>query len=176
MTIGMILLSSEAATVLKDGGSWGFLSLRTSVPDGLAGVVAVSQRRETNRPTPLQPLNHVLSQVDPGPTALWFRAEADLHALAVAVAARGARLTLECFRTNVPSGFQSPGRAAYVALTYAPGIHETTDRDKRAPELMAWWVSADGVQLIDLEVQPEEIGQTQLAPYWPVAEVQSLTV
>lgn len=169
-------MSSQACALLKDSGTWGHLSLRVSVPDGLAGVVAVSQRLEVNRQTPLEPANHILNQAGLGPGGLWFRAEALLHVAAVAVTARSGCVTLDGFRALVPAGFKSPGQAAYFAVTYAPGVHDPVYRDHPVPELVAWHVSAAGAQPLDLEVQPEVFGQTQLDPYWPVAEVKRLTV
>jgi hypothetical protein len=172
----MILLSQHAAELIKGSGTWGRLTLRISMPDDLAAVIAVSRRDEIMWPVPLEPSTHVLYGSDPKPTGYWYRADADLHAGAMMVATRGGSLTLKGFRSRIPSGFKTPGGAAYLAVTFAPGVHEAPYDEAALPDLIGWYVSADGAQPMDLEVQPTVLGLAQLTPYWPVDDLRAATV
>jgi hypothetical protein len=175
MTADMILISQEAAQLIKTSGLWGHLSLRISEPDALAGVISVSEQQKVMRPAALEPRNHVLRGAGTG-SGVWYRVGPELHAAALLVSVRSSGLTLEGFRGHVPSGFKTPGAMAYYALTYAPGVHDPPYNEGQIPELMAWHVSADGAWPISTQVEPQTLGLSQLAPSWPVAELSEATV
>ncbi|MGH3903901.1 MAG: HesA/MoeB/ThiF family protein, partial [Pseudonocardiaceae bacterium] len=131
--------------------------------------------------TPLLPVDikperrHFLCSGDVRPGGMWYRVDADLHVLWYLSQRRTMQLTLDGFKGFVPSGFVSPGRKTYIALTYAP---DAVDRfpDAPIPGLVAWHVAGDGVAPLDVECEPEVLGNAQLAPYWPAQHLAGMTV
>ncbi|MGH3874694.1 MAG: HesA/MoeB/ThiF family protein [Pseudonocardiaceae bacterium] len=173
----IILVPQEAAGRIRGSGSWGKVTFRVADAENAGYVYQVSSGPET----PLLPVGikperrHFLSSGDVRPGGRWYRVEAALHALWYLSRRRMMQLTLDDFKGFVASGFVNPGRKTYIALTYAPDAVDCFP-DASIPDLAAWHVAGNGVAPLDVECEPEVLGNAQLAPYWPAQHLAGTTV
>jgi hypothetical protein len=173
----IILIPKEAALRIRDGGSWGAVTFKVVDAENAGYVYQVSSGPDM----PLLPVEmrperrHFLSAGDVRPGSLWYRVRPELHVCWWLNRRQLTQLTLDYFRSQVDSGFKNPGRATYIAITYAPGAADLSE-DVPIPEFVAWRVTSDGVSPLDIECEPEVQGNAQLAPYWPVPVLEETTV
>ncbi|MFD1238208.1 HesA/MoeB/ThiF family protein [Pseudonocardia benzenivorans] len=162
-----LLLGQDAISHFKAGGRGGRLTIRASAAQDVGAVVAVSDSTGVTRPCPILPKTHFLKSCDVGPAGLWYRTTPELHLLWLAVAARLKTLRREAFAAGLERPLPTVAGAFFV-VTYAP------DCSDEVPDVLAWCVTPDGVQLIDFEVEPPPgfCGLAALAPGWPVEAVQ----
>lgn len=177
MTRLIILVPQEAAHRIRGSGSWGKVTFRVADAENAGYVYQVSSGPETPLlPVEIQPeRRHFLSSGDVRPGGLWYRVDADLHALWYLSRRRTTELTLDGFKGYVATGFVNPGGKTYIAITYAP---DAVGRfpDAPVPDLVAWHVAGDGVLPLDIECEPEVLGNAQLVPYWPAQQLAGTTV
>lgn len=166
MTSFVLLLNHEAATRIRSSGRHGTFATQASSAHGAATVVAVSDSSGNTVAIRHDPRNHFLGSGTIRRNGLWFRTSSLLHELGYAVGARVAVLTRNYFASLLEAPLPAAG-GAYFVITFAP------DASELVPDLCAWRVSPDGVDLLDLDVQPapEHRGVAQLAPGWPVASL-----
>jgi molybdopterin-synthase adenylyltransferase len=177
MTALIILVPQEAARRIPGSGSWGRVTFKVSDAENAGYVYQISSGPDT----PLLPVEikperkHFLTSGDVRPSGLWYRVDADLHVLWYLSRRRTTKLTLDGFREFVASGFMNPGKSFYIAITYAP---DAIDRfpDVPIPDLVAWRIAGDGVEPLDIECEPEVVGNARLAPYWPAQHLAGTTV
>jgi hypothetical protein len=60
-------------------------------------------------------------------------------------------------------------------LTYAPDADQPPYDETPISRLAAWWVTREGVFGAAVSVEPMTTGITQLDPYWPVADLSTVT-
>lgn len=163
----LVLVPHTAAQRIRDGGKWGQITFQVSDPDHVGAVIAVSNGNDPILPTPLQPSTHFLRSGDTRNGHRWYRVPAEAHAIWWQLRRIGGGLKVDGFRSFVSAGWVSPSASSYVALTIsseAPAAYPQVD----IPEIAAWYVSANGVDAIDLDVQNANQGLGQLSGHWPV--------
>jgi hypothetical protein len=172
----IVLVPREAAALIRDSGAWGHVTIKVSDAENAGYVRAVSVKREMRLPVTLAPKTHFLNSGEDRPAGFWYRVGPQLHVLWADLQRRQSALRVEAFASFVPSGFKVTGDSApYIAITYAPEV-ESTFPGAGVANLLAWHVSADGVEPVDVECEPEIIGNAQLAAQWPVDLLSTATV
>lgn len=168
MTIQLqLLLSQDAISNLRTGGRGGRLTIQADVAQDVGAVIAVSDAAGVTRPCPILPKTHFLNSCDAKLAGRWYRTTPELHLRWLAVAARLRTLHREAFAASLELPLPTVAGAQLV-VTYAP------DCSDGIPEILAWCVTPDSVQMIDFEVEPLPgfSGLAALAPGWPVEAVQ----
>jgi hypothetical protein len=171
----IILVPREAAVMICDSGAWGRVTFRVSDAENAGYVRAVSVKPNMQLPVTLKPKTHFLNSGEDREAGFWYRVRPELHVLWADLRRRQSTLTLDGFARFVPSGFKAPGSNTYIAITYAPDV-EVAFPDVRVADLVAWHVSAEGVAPVDIEREPDLVGNEQLAPQWPVDLLAAATV
>ncbi|MEV4364464.1 ThiF family adenylyltransferase [Nonomuraea sp. NPDC049625] len=172
----IVLVPREAAGIIRDGGGWGHVTVKVSDAENAGYVRAVSVKREMRLPVTLAPKTHFLNSGEDRPAGFWYWVRPELHVLWADLQRRQSALTVEGFAGFVPSGFKvAGGGAPYIAITYAPDV-ESAFPGAGVADLVAWHVSADGVEPVDVECEPEVVGNAQLAARWPVDLLAATTV
>jgi hypothetical protein len=168
----LLIVPRAAADVIRAGGSWGEFTVRVSDPQNVGAIVAVRNGNGPMMPTALSPPNHFLASADPWPVGRWYRVPPEVHGHWLATKMRaGAALATRVLR-EVANGFYA---GPHVAVTYAPDVADTFG-DAPVPDMVAWHVDTDGITPISVEVEPTVLGQSQLEPAWPVADLASATM
>jgi hypothetical protein len=170
-----ILIPRDGPALIRDGGPHGSITVKVSGADNVGFVRAISSRDEVRRPVALSPKTHFLNAGEDRPAGYWYRVRPQLHLLWLDLHQRRGSLTLQGFAEYVPSGFKSPGRSSYIAVTYAPGT-DTVVPGVTLPDLVAWYVTSDGVQPLDIDREPAIAGNGQLSPQWPVELLAHKTI
>jgi hypothetical protein len=173
----IILVPQEAATRIREGGAWGTVTFKVSDAENAGHVHQISSGPNTGLlPVEIRPeRQHFLSFGDIRQSGLWYRAGGDLHVLWYLSRRRQIDLALQGFKDYVPSGFKNPGNAPYIAITYAPDAPSRVP-EAPIPDLAAWNVSRDRVTPLDIECEPDTLGNAQLTPYWPTEQLEEATV
>jgi hypothetical protein len=173
----IILVPREAAGRIRGSGYWGNVTFKVSEAENAGYVHQISSGPETAlMAVQLKPeRRHFLNFGEVRRGGRWYRVGADLHVLWYLSRRRTTKMTLESFKEFVKSGFVHPGKAAYIAITYAP---DAVDRvpGERLPDLVAWHVAADGVAPLDIDCEPEVFGNEQLVLSWPLEYLKPSTV
>ncbi|MEU8422132.1 ThiF family adenylyltransferase [Micromonospora sp. NPDC048835] len=173
----IILVPKEAAGRIRGSGAWGRVTCKVSDAENAGYIYQVSSGPDT----PLLPVDitpkrqHFLAFGEVRPSGFWYRVNADLHVLWHLSRRRTTQLTLDGFKGYVASGFVHPGKQAYIAITYAPDAVGHVP-EVRIQDLVAWHVASDGVVPLDIESEPELLGNAQLVPYWPAQHLAGTTV
>lgn len=155
-----LMLPRAAAERIRAGGSYGYLVGRVSLAEQVAAIDGVSTESGGVLPFPLTPKTHFLNSCDRVRNGIWRRANPELHILHYEAAIRRTAITRDAFAATLDRALPS-GAAGYPVISYAPAAPDPF------PDLCAWWVLPDGVQPIDLETEPAELGIAALAPGWP---------
>jgi hypothetical protein len=173
----LILIPQGAAARLRTAGPSGRLSLRISRPDDLAVVSGISEGAEGSIiSVDPAPGNRLLAGCDSLPTGYWYRATSELHALWYLLQVRrGTSLKLDTFKDAVRSGFKIPGADGYVAITHAPDVMDALP-ESGLPDVLAWYVTREGSQPLQVSIEPEATGILQLKDHWPAEELQRARV
>ena len=168
----LLIVPRAAASVIRAGGTWGEFTVRVSDPQNVGAVIAVRTGTGPMMPTTLSPPNHFLATADTRPAGRWYRVPPELHAHWLATKMRSAvSLPLSMLR-DVANGYYT---GPHLAITYAPDVAETFG-DAQVPDLVVWHVDNDGITPISVEIEPTVLGQAQLEPVWPVADLASTTM
>jgi molybdopterin/thiamine biosynthesis adenylyltransferase len=175
MTRLLVLVPTEAIHRIRTAGAWGSVTFRVSDAENVGCVQAISDGDGTRFPASIEPKGHFLNSCDARPGGYWYRVKPELHMAWADCLFRSTRLTLAGFTEFVLSGFKSPGGGTYIAITHAPDFGEHFP-DLPLLDLVAWHVSAAGVEPVDVECQPETFGMQQLAAHWPVGDLVTKTV
>jgi hypothetical protein len=177
MTSLIILVPQEAASRIRESGAWGHVTFKVSDAENAGHVYQISSGPDTPLlPVQIEPKRvHFLASGDIRRSGLWFRVPAELHVGWYVCRRTGTQVPPDSFRASVASGYVNPGKASYIAITYAPDVAVHVP-DGRVPELVAWHVTGDGVDPLDIECEPEVLGSAQLAPYWPALRLAGTTV
>lgn len=69
----------------------------------------------------------------------------------------------------------SPRGGGYLALTVSADV-QASYPEVNIPDIAAWYVTTNGVEPVDLDVQVADRGIQQLAEYWPVADLAATSV
>ncbi|MFD8500960.1 ThiF family adenylyltransferase [Amycolatopsis sp. NPDC059657] len=171
-----LLVPEEAAHRMRSGGPWGRLTFRFSEPEQFGAVVAVADGNNTLMPTPLDPTSHFLRNGIEYKAQIWYRVAPEVHGYWSYMRKVGKAYTLEGFKDAVAGGWRNPPAAGcYFALTVSAEA-PTRYPDAGIPEIAAWQVTSGGVFPVDVDVQAIERGTGQLAPFWPVEKVSTLSV
>ncbi|MEV6520276.1 ThiF family adenylyltransferase [Micromonospora chalcea] len=173
----IVLVPHEAASRIRGSGSWGNVTFKVSQAQGAGFVHQISSGPDSVMlPVELRPVRrHFLNSGEIQRGGRWYRVGADLHVLWYLARRRTTTLKLESFKEFVKSGFVHPGKAAYIAITHAPGAVDRIPGE-RLPDLVAWHVEADGVAPLDIDSEPEVLGNEQLVRSWPLEYLQQSTV
>jgi hypothetical protein len=173
----IILVPCEAAGRIRGGGAWGKITLKVSDAQRAGFVHQVSSGPETAMlPVVLQPTrSHFLNSGDVRGGGRWYRVDSELHVWWYLSRVQRTTLTVDGFKKFVKSGFTNPGKGGYIAITHAP---DPVDRvpGERLPDLVAWYVRADGVVPLDIECEPQALGNEQLIASWPLECLRAATV
>jgi hypothetical protein len=81
----------------------------------------------------------------------------------------GAGYSFEDFNDAVPN-VRNPRGGSVLLITHEQGMPQDW-LDAGVTEYAAWHVTRDGVAAMDLELQPDEFGVSQLDPQWPVSDL-----
>ncbi|HZO69842.1 MAG TPA: ThiF family adenylyltransferase [Kribbellaceae bacterium] len=171
----IILMPRAAADMIREGGAWGNLTVKVSDAENAGYVRAVSVKPDMRLPVTLAPATHFLNSGDDRPVGYWYRVEPMLNAMWADLQRRRATLKLDGFAAFVPTGFKAPGGSTYIAITYAPDAAAAFP-GFQVTDLVAWHVSADGVEPVDIECEFAIVGNAQLAAQWPVDLLAATTV
>lgn len=171
-----LLVPQEAAQRMRSGGPWGHFTFRSSDLEQFGAVVAVSDGNGTLMPTPLEPATHVLRNGIERGGQIWYRVQPEVHGCWSYLRKIEGALTVEGFKSVVAGGWKNPpATGRYFALTISTEA-PTRYPDAGVPEIAAWQVTSDGVAPVDVDVQAVERGTRQLAPFWPVDMVSTLSI
>jgi hypothetical protein len=177
MTPLIILVPLEATSRIRGSGAWGQVTFKVSDAENAGHVYQISSGPDTPLlPVEIKPRRrHFLSSGDTRRSGLWYRVPAELHVGWYLCRRTETQVPLDSFRAYVATGYINPGKESYIAITYAPDVNVEVP-DGRVPDLAAWRVTADGADPLDIECEPEVLGNAQLAPHWPVQRLSGTTV
>jgi molybdopterin-synthase adenylyltransferase len=164
-----IILTASAANAIRAGSGWGWLTLKVSEPDLLAGVSAVSSGNGPRMPTDPGPPGHFIHSGDNVPGGCWYRVSAQANMLWLFAHMQHGMIELSRFRELVPA-VRRPGGESYLAITHAP------ERDPEFPEItvpefVLWRITPEGAFPLPIILQPVVTGLPALEPHWPVSEL-----
>ena len=171
-----LLPSAVAEAILASQASWGWLSLRHDRVEDLA-VVAGYSVKETQR-FPMANISTFLREhysrvIDVVPwSAVWYRAQPDLHTAWLQVIRRGpgVGLPIETVRDWIPTGWRNPGPDRPMPMLTVALI-------EGRPDWKAWWATSAGVVPAELHLVEEGAALfAPLRPGWPVDLLASLLV
>ncbi len=171
-----LLPSAVAEAILASQASWGWLSLRHDRVEDLAVVVGYSVK-ETQR-FPMANISTFLREhysrvIDVVPwSAVWYRAQPDLHTAWLQVIRRGpgVGLPIETVRDWIPTGWRNPGPDRPMPMLTVALI-------EGRPDWKAWWATSAGVVPAELHLVEEGAALfAPLRPGWPVDLLASLLV
>jgi NAD(P)-dependent dehydrogenase (short-subunit alcohol dehydrogenase family) len=171
----LVMVPREGVDRLRAAGSHGIATFRVSDAENVGFLCAVSVKEGLTLPVEMAPRTHFLNFGDARQSGFWYRVTTDLHVNGMAAVHRQGVLAVSYFAEQVRSGFKNPGRSDYIALTYAPDV-EADYPGAGIAEFAAWLVTADGVEPLDVACEPQVVGNTQLAPQWPVDILAAATV
>jgi len=160
-----------------DAGTSGSIRFKRSDPDDLL-LISFITNATAGFQLALEPSSHILNSGLTGGEGFWFRTSVELNAWWFEIARRGddVGVSFNEFAERLPKPLADPGAIAYVVLTYAPDAVNPPYDETPIPELAAWRVTRTGVFSTPIAVEPESISVAQLHPYWPVADLSSVTV
>lgn len=171
----LVLVPTAAAQRIRDGGQWGRITYKASDSNNVGAVMAVSHGNDPLLPTALQPKSHFLNSADARGGHRWYRVPPELHLLWWHLRKTRGGLKLDGFRSSIDAGWMGPGGGSYLALTVSADVH-TSYPEVDIPDIAAWYVTPTGVEPVDLDVQASDQGIQQLAEYWPVADLATMSV
>ncbi|MFW0797785.1 ThiF family adenylyltransferase [Gordonia sp. CPCC 205515] len=172
MTSSLVLIPSDAADRIRNGGRWGKITTRASVAENTAAITHLSVEHGPILPVEL-PKNHWLSHADTHPSGRWYRVTADLHAAwCLSAARKGTGIPISEFSRLVPTNLHP---RPHIAVTYSPDA-TLEFPGVGLPELLGWHVTDDAAIPMDVEVSPHVWGTEQLRAHWPVNVLEESTV
>ncbi len=171
----LVLVPQLAAQRIRGGGQWGQITFQASDPHQVGAVIAVSHGNEPILPAPLQPKTHFLHSANSRGGHRWYRVPPELHLFWWQLRKIRGALKLEGFRSWIDSGWLNPSGGGYLALTLSADVHASYP-EVDIPDIAAWYVTPNGVEPVDLDVQAADQGMRQLADYWPVAALAETAV
>ncbi|MEV6985800.1 ThiF family adenylyltransferase [Sphaerisporangium sp. NPDC051017] len=173
----IILVPQEAAARIRSSGPWGMVTFKVSDAENAGYVYQISSGPTTALlPVGIKPGRiHFLHAGDIRHGGLWYRVDPELHGVWYACRRSNTSLTLNGFKSTITSGFKNPGESGYITITYAPGVAERFP-NVDVPDLVAWYVSNEGVTPLDTECEPPVYGNAQLIPHWPLKDLTPTTI
>jgi molybdopterin-synthase adenylyltransferase len=169
----MVILSREVAVRMEKWGStWGWLDLKVDDAEGLAIVVAFSNKEKVKLPVATAWIkSHYLWPADARENAaVWYRVDPELHLLHEALFHRQLGVATSEVQKAVLGGWRSPPVDRSIPVVTLSGGGE----DAR---WSCWWVSREGaspglVHLVDDDADLLEF----LRPAWPLGDLEDATV
>lgn len=172
----LVLVPDEAARRVREGGQWGRITFRVSDADQVGAVVAVSDGSGPLIPAQLHTASHFLGNGDSRGGHCWHRATPMLHAFWWHARNTGSALPLDVFKEHVSGRWSSPPvSGGYVALTVSPDAPKEFP-DTAIADMVAWYVTRDAADPVEMDVLSAEHGFDQLARHWPTGELAKKSV
>ncbi len=148
----------------RGDASWGYLNMRYDKSEQLSVVAGYWKKEAIGLPATGNWLDDHYCRADiAGRSGLWYRVQPELHQLHQWLGRLGEDTVLDLtqFQNYVHNGWTVPGQSEWPVLTVLDG--------DEGPEVVAWWISANGARTADCVQVDDRPPLSFVAEHWPVA-------